>query len=291
MLRMNKAWIARMVGFLVISLAWSTVSAVTLQGIEFSSLPGDRTEIRMHFDAIPPTPNGYTIARPARIVLDLPGVVSALDEKHHNLGIGNARRVSVIGTKDRTRAIVNLTELVAYETDVKGNTLYLLVGSGIAAGEVAPRRMVSADEQRVSSASNSASISDVDFRRGSNGEGRVIFKISNPKVPVDVSSDGGKIRVEVRNTDLPSNLQRRLDVTDFATPVEIVDALQEGPHTVFTIVANGNYDYLAYQADGTMSIDVTPLTEQEAVARDDIFKFTGEKLSLNFQDIEVRSVL
>lgn len=291
MLRMNKAWIARTVGFLVISLAWSTVSAVTLQGIEFSSLPGDRTEIRMHFDAIPPTPNGYTIARPARIVLDLPGVVSALDEKHHNLGIGNARRVSVIGTKDRTRAIVNLTELVAYETDVKGNTLYLLVGSGIAAGEVAPRRMVSADEQRVSSASNSASISDVDFRRGSNGEGRVIFKISNPKVPVDVSSDGGKIRVEVRNTDLPSNLQRRLDVTDFATPVEIVDALQEGPHTVFTILANGNYDYLAYQADDTMSIDVTPLTEQEAEARDDIFKFTGEKLSLNFQDIEVRSVL
>jgi len=288
---MNKAWITRMVGFLVISLTWPTVWAVTLEEIEFSSLPGDRTEIRMHFDAIPPTPNGYTIAQPARIVLDLPGVVSVLDEKHHNLGIGNARRVSVIGTKDRTRAIVNLTELVAYETDVKGNTLYLLVGSGSAAGEVAPRRVVSADEQRVSSASNSASISDVDFRRGSNGEGRVIFKISNPKVPVDVSSDGGKIRVEVRNTRLPSNLQRRLDVTDFATPVQIVDALQEGPHTVFTIAANGNYDYLAYQADDTMSIDVTPLTEQEAEARDDIFKFTGEKLSLNFQDIEVRSVL
>jgi len=288
---MNKAWITRMVGFLVISLTWPTVWAVTLEEIEFSSLPGDRTEIRMHFDAIPPTPNGYTIAQPARIVLDLPGVVSVLDEKHHNLGIGNARRVSVIGTKDRTRAIVNLTELVAYETDVKGNTLYLLVGSGSAAGEVAPRRVVSADEQRVSSASNSASISDVDFRRGSNGEGRVIFKMSNPKVPVDVSSDGGKIRVEVRNTRLPSNLQRRLDVTDFATPVQIVDALQEGPHTVFTIAANGNYDYLAYQADDTMSIDVTPLTEQEAEARDDIFKFTGEKLSLNFQDIEVRSVL
>ena len=276
---------------MVISLTWPTVWAVTLEEIEFSSLPGDRTEIRMHFDAIPPTPNGYTIAQPARIVLDLPGVVSVLDEKHHNLGIGNARRVSVIGTKDRTRAIVNLTELVAYETDVKGNTLYLLVGSGSAAGEVAPRRVVSADEQRVSSASNSASISDVDFRRGSNGEGRVIFKMSNPKVPVDVSSDGGKIRVEVRNTRLPSNLQRRLDVTDFATPVQIVDALQEGPHTVFTIAANGNYDYLAYQADDTMSIDVTPLTEQEAEARDDIFKFTGEKLSLNFQDIEVRSVL
>ena len=291
MLRMNKAWITRMVGFLVISLTWPTVWAVTLEEIEFSSMPGDRTEIRMHFDAIPPTPNGYTIAQPARIVLDLPGVVSVLDEKHHNLGIGNARRVSVIGTKDRTRAIVNLTELVAYETDVKGNTLYLLVGSGSAAGEVAPRRVVSADEQRVSSASNSASISDVDFRRGSNGEGRVIFKMSNPKVPVDVSSDGGKIRVEVRNTRLPSNLQRRLDVTDFATPVQIVDALQEGPHTVFTIAANGNYDYLAYQADDTMSIDVTPLTEQEAEARDDIFKFTGEKLSLNFQDIEVRSVL
>ena len=289
MRKMCKAWTTMAIS--IVALAASSAWAVTMEKIEFSSLPGDRTEIRMEFDGAPPNPNGYTIEQPARIVLDLPGVVSGLEEKHHNLGIGNARRVSVISTKDRTRAIVNLTQLVAYETDVRGNTLYLMVGAGTPSGEPAPQRIASSDDQRPAPVGGNAVIKGVDFRRGKGGEGRVIFTLSNPKVPVNVSSDSGRIRVEVRNTTLPANLQRRLDVTDFATPVVIVDALQEGDHTVFTIAAEGNYDYLAYQADDTMSIDVTPLTEEEVEARQDIFKFTGEKLSLNFQDIEVRSVL
>lgn len=118
-----------------------------------------------------------------------------------------------------------------------------------------------------------------------------MIRLSNPKAPVDVTSKGGKIQVEVRNTDLPSDLRRRLDVTDFATPVQIVDAIQEGDHTIISVSATGNYDYLAYQADDMMSIDVTPLTDEEVAQRDDLFKYSGEKLSLNFQDIEVRSVL
>ncbi len=265
--------------------------AVTMENIDFSSLPGDRTEIRMEFDGTPPDPKGYTIEQPARIVLDLPGVTSGLDEKHHNLGIGNARRVSVVSTKDRTRAIVNLTQLVAYETEVRGNTLFLLVGAGGGSSAVADSSgEPSPGATRVASAGGS-SIEQVDFRRGEGGEGRIILTLSNPKVPINVSGDAGKIRVEVRNTALPKELQRRLDVTDFATPVQIVDALQEGDNTVFTIDATGNYDYLAYQADNTMSIDVTPVTQEELDQRDDVFKYTGEKLSLNFQDIEVRSVL
>jgi type IV pilus assembly protein PilQ len=134
-------------------------------------------------------------------------------------------------------------------------------------------------------------VTGVDFRRGAQGEGRVIVSLSDPKVPVDVAMEGGKIRVEIRNTRLPAELQRRLDVTDFATPVQIIDALQSGGHTTLTLSAAGNFDYLAYQADNTLSIDVTPLTEQQAAQRDDVFKYKGEKLSLNFQDIEVRSVL
>ena len=90
-----------------------------IESVEFSSLPGDKTEIRLHFDGAPPEPTGYTIEQPARIVLDMPGVASWLEEKHHDLGIGNARRVSIISTKDRTRTIVNLTELVNYETESK----------------------------------------------------------------------------------------------------------------------------------------------------------------------------
>ncbi|MDH3644328.1 MAG: type IV pilus secretin PilQ, partial [Gammaproteobacteria bacterium] len=249
-------------------------------------------EIRMTFDGTPPEPTGYTIEQPARIVLDMPGVVSALEEKHHNLGIGNARRVSVISTKDRTRAIVNLTELVGYETQVQGNTLFLTVGAGASAGVPTQQEFASADdtssEQR---ALSDSLVRSVDFRRGEAGEGRIIVELSNPKAPVNVVSDGGRIRIEVRNTQLPKELQRRLDVTDFATPVQIVDAIQEGADTTFTVTATGNYDYLAYQADNTLSINVNPLTEEEVDLRDDIFKYTGEKLSLNFQDIEVRSVL
>lgn len=266
--------------------------AANIDSVEFSSLPGDKTEIRLHFDGAPPEPTGYTIEQPARIVLDMPGVASSLEEKHHNLGIGNARRVSIISTKDRTRAIVNLTELVGYETEIEGNTLYLTVGGGTPQGVPSQQSFASADDTSVQETRMSESrIMGVDFRRSEEGDGRIVISLSNPKAPVNVSREGGKVKVQVRNTDLPDQLQRRLDVTDFSTPVQIVDALQEGDHTTFTITATGDYDYLAYQADNTLTVNVNALTAEEIEQREDVFKFSGEKLSLNFQDIEVRSVL
>ncbi|MEQ8486617.1 MAG: type IV pilus secretin PilQ family protein [Pseudomonadales bacterium] len=294
MLNMTNRWrrVARVTAGVVCGLMATTAWGASIESVEFSSLPGDKTEIRMKFDGTPPAPAGYTIERPARIVLDMPGVTSALQEKHHDLGIGNARRVSIISTKDRTRAIVNLTRLVAYETSVEGNTLYLLVGAGGATGVPSQTDFTSTDDRgNTSVVARDSRITSVDFRRGTQGEGRVIISLSDPKAPVNVTTQGGKIQVEVRNTALPTELRRRLDVTDFATPVQIVDAVQRGPHTVFMVDATGNYDYLAYQADNTLSIDVNPVTEEERARRDDAFKYTGEKLSLNFQDIEVRSVL
>lgn len=270
----------------------SSVWAAAIEDVTFSSLPGDKTEIRFEFDSAPPSPDGYTIEQPARIVLDMPGVVSNLSQKHHSLGIGNARRVSIVSTKDRTRAIVNLTTLVGYETTVEGNSLILLVGAdGNEAAASTPS--MTADERSavVRDKYAGSTISDIDFRRGDGGEGRILIKLSNPKAPVDVTSKGDRIQVEIRNTALPADLRRRLDVTDFATPVQIVDATQEGDHTIISVAASGNFDYLAYQADDMMSVDVTPLTEEEVAQRDDLFKYSGEKLSLNFQDIEVRSVL
>ena len=281
-------WFSVLLALVVAAPVWSAA----IEDIAFSSLPGDKTEIRLTFDGPPPEPTGYTIEQPARIVLDMPGVVSNLEEKHHDLGIGNARRVSVISTKDRTRAIVNLTQLVSYDTEIQGNTLYLVVGADGGVGVPAPQAFASADDVSSSDRQFADSrINNVDFRRGSDGEGLVVVELSNPKAPVNVTSDGGRIRVEVRNTTLPKELQRRLDVTDFATPVQIVDALQEGSDVTFTVSAAGDYDYLTYQADNTLSINVSPVTEEELDKRDDVFKFSGEKLSLNFQDIEVRSVL
>jgi type IV pilus assembly protein PilQ len=268
----------------------NATAAARLTGIEFSSLPGDRTEIRMAFDGTPPVPQGYTIDQPARIVLDMPGVVSSLVEKHHDLGAGNARKVSVLSTKDRTRAIVNLTRLVAYDTEVRGNTLYLLVG-GDGSGVPTPSKATDSSQYTSVEPVIGSQVEAVDFRRGKDGGGRVMIQLSNPKAPVNVESDGGKIRVEIRNTQLPPNLRRRLDVTDFATPVTMVDAVQQGDHVSITVAATGNYDYLSYQADNQLSVEVSQLTEEEVAKREDVFKFSGEKLSLNFQDIEVRSVL
>ena len=281
---------------LIAALSWlaaGSAIATTMESIEFSSLPGDKTEIRMKFDGAPPDPKGYTIESPARIALDLMDTKSALTTKYHSLGIGNAREVTVIEAKDRTRVIVNLTQLVPYETKTEGDTLFMYVGTGSSAQSMpSPQKYGDADVVKTEAApTRDSRVTDVDFRRGESGEGRIIVTLTDPKAPVDVSSEAGQIKIQIRNTQLPENLRRRLDVTDFATPVQLVDAVQSGPNITISIGAKGNYDYLAYQADQTLTVNVNPITDKEIAARDDVFKYKGEKLSLNFQDIEVRSVL
>ena len=289
-------WVQKfVVAFLLGLFASGSMAEVKMERIEFSSLPGDRVEIRMIFDGVPPVPTGYTIEQPARIALDLVGVVSRLDSKYHSLGGGNARSVTVIEAGDRTRVIVSMTELVGYSARVEGNSLYLLVGQ-----EQGPSMVTSAAKgimgtqasAPVAYESQFARIEEIDFRRGEAGEGRIIVKLSNPGIGVDVSSQGGKIRVEFTGTEIPEGLQRRLDVSDFATPVLIIDALPEADNTVLMIEPTGEFDYLAYQADDVFILEVKPITAGDRDGMvESAFRYRGEKLSLNFQDIEIRSVL
>lgn len=280
----------------VLSLIFSGFAfGVTMEDIEFSSLPGDKTEIRMIFDGAPPDPTGYTIEQPARIALDLSGVTSGLPAKHHPLGSGNARSVTVVEAGDRTRVIVSMGELVSYSSRVIGNSLYVLVGAeddGLVSDHSQETYTASASSPSTSQFDDEFPvIEEVDFRRGENGEGRVIVRLSDVGIGVDVTSEGGNIRVAFANTIIPERLQRRLDVTDFATPVKIVDALPEDSDTVMVIEPIGDYDYLAYQADNIFTLEVKTLTAADLEAADQAFRFRGEKLSLNFQDIEIRSVL
>lgn len=283
------------ISFVLSALLWSaTAHAVVMEEIEFSSLPGDKTEIRMVFDGMPPEPTGYTIEQPARIALDLNGVASGLDSKHHSLGGGNARSVTVVEAGDRTRVIVSMTELVAYSARVVGNSLYLLVGEdddGLVASSGSAAEVVVQPTSTQEYGDEFPIVEEIDFRRGEYGEGRVIVKLSDVGVGVDVTSEGGKIRVEFSNTIIPESLQRRLDVTDFATPVMMVDSLPEDGNTVMLVEPSGDYDYLAYQADNIFTLEVKPLTAADLDSADQAFRFRGEKLSLNFQDIEIRSVL
>lgn len=286
-------------GMLFPALGFSAV----VQNIEFASLPGDQTEIKVSFDEAPPLPRGYTIERPARIALDLDGVTSALSQKHHNLGSGNTRGVTVMETAGRTRMIINLAQLVSYETEVVGNDLIIRVGKDAKDAMLARKtdRDVTFDSH--SDATNTSakgkslrpkvqSLTDIDFRRGVDGEGQVVVTLSDPTASVDLREESGKIIVEFVNVQLPEQLRRRIDVTDFATAVNRIDAMVEDGNAKLVINPNANYEYLAYQADNTFTVSVKQISKVEQDQRNrDKFLYTGEKLSLNFQDIEVRSVL
>lgn len=281
---------------LLVCLAPSLLWAQSLEDIKFSSLPGERFEVRMAFEGTPPDPQGYTIEQPARIVLDFPGVVSGLEERRFPLSFDNSSSALVLSSDGRTRLIVNLTELTTYQGRVEGNNYVLEVGAA-QGGYVAEASQTSAAEpsysqERETPARDSrARVTNIDFRRGEEGEGRVIINLSDDNVSADVASTGEGVRLSLANVWLPEELRRRLDVVDFATPVNLVSATHDERGTTINVAASGEYDYMAYQADNEYVISVKPLTEREIEARSQEFAYTGKKLSLNFQDIEVRSVL
>ncbi len=263
--------------------------AAAIDGIDFNSLPGDKVEIRLDFDEAPPLPKSYTIDQPARIALDLPGVESNLDQKKHTLDFSNAQSVMVLEASGRTRVIVNLVEMTGYETRVEGNSLYVVLGDEGARDYLKPTR-ADIDSQFVASSAGNQ-ITAIDFQRGEEGEGKLLLTLADPAVDVDVSKQGRNIAVNFSGVNIPANLQRRYDVVDFATPVTSISADERDGEATLLIQPTGDYDYLAYQMDETYVVSVRPLAEEEIEARKSEFMYTGEKLSLNFQDIEVRAVL
>ena len=264
--------------------------ASDLVDIKFTALPGDVTRMELIFDGTPPEAGGYTIEKPARISLDLPGVNSKLKTKYHKIGFGNARTATVVNAKDRARVIVSLGELVPYSIESSNDRLFVSMGKAIDAPEK-PQTQIASRGNGENNAARST-IMNVDFRRGEQDDGQVQILLSNPKANVDIQQQGKKIIVTLKDTVLPENMRRRLDVVDFSTPVKFVDANMEGTNTVIYIEPEGQYDYLAYQADGLLSVNVKPITkaEKEKLAKSE-FPYTGEKLSLNFQNIDVRAVL
>ena len=272
--------------------------AASLNSVDVAALPGDRVELKLTFDEPVSAPRGYTIEQPARIALDLPGVSNRSGSKNREIGMGNARSLTVVEAKDRTRLIVNLTNLAPYTTRVDGNNLFVVVGDGPASSvsavsASAPATPVAvAPAPAVRAVTGVRSVSDIDFQRGEQGEGNIVISLSDPRISPDVQEQGGKIRIDFPKTQLPESLRVRLDVKDFATPVQFVNASASADRASIVVEPTGLYDYLVYQADNKLTISVKPLTEEDAVRRNaDRFTYTGEKLSLNFQDIDVRSVL
>jgi type IV pilus assembly protein PilQ len=272
----------------------ASIMAANLQDLNVAALPGDRVELKLTFDEPVLAPRGYTIEQPARIALDLPGVSNKLGLKNRELGVGNARSVTIVEAKDRTRMIINLTNLAAYQTRVEGNDLFVVVGGTAQAQPVASSQPVlSPAEAPIKKFTPQVrEISAIDFQRGELGEGNVVITLSDAAVAPDIQDQGGKIRLDFAKTNLPEKLRLKLDVKDFATPVQFVSATGGADKASVVIEPTGVYDYLAYQADNKLTISIKPLTQVEAEKRQaESFAYSGERLSLNFQDIDVRSVL
>ncbi|MBX8574370.1 type IV pilus secretin PilQ [Pseudomonas cichorii] len=279
------------------------LQAANLKTLDVAALPGDRIELKLSFDSPVPAPRGYTTEQPARIALDLPGVTSQLATKSRDLGAGNARSVVVVQAQDRTRVIINMTTLSPYSSRVEGNNLFVVVGQGAAAAQSSqPSTAMGTPRVAVPAPAPSAArpyvpagvkaIRNIDFQRGELGEGNVVIDLSSPGISPDIQEQGGKIRVDFAKTQLPEPLRVRLDVKDFATPVQFVSATTSGDKASISIEPSGAFDYSAYQTENKLTISVRPLTNEDLDRRAaDKPVYTGEKLSLNFQDIDVRSVL
>ncbi|SNS34046.1 type IV pilus assembly protein PilQ [Pseudomonas segetis] len=292
-LRMNSSLTRLSISLLGVLLS-PVLLAANLEALDVAALPGDRVELKMSFDEPVAAPRGYTIEQPARIALDLPGVSNKLGTKNRELGVGNARSVTVVEAKDRTRLIINLSDLAPYSTRVEGNNLFVLVGAGAATASAAPAQAATTYKKprTRSYVAQTKAISNIDFQRGDQGEGNVVITLSDPSVSPDIQEQGGKIRLDFAKTQLPEALRVRLDVKDFATPVQFVSATGSADKASIVIEPTGFYDYLAFQTDNKLTLSIKPLTKDDAEKRKtERFAYSGEKLSLNFQDIDVRSVL
>ncbi|PYC23643.1 type IV pilus secretin PilQ [Aquipseudomonas alcaligenes] len=288
---MNRALSCLGVSFFLAGFAPSLLAA-NLQGLDVAALPGDKIELKLSFDEPVPAPRGYTIEQPARIALDMPGVSSKLGEKNRELGVGNARSVTVVEAQNRTRLIINLSTLVPYSTRSEGSNVFVVVGASSASQAASASAAPAPVAKPLVQMPAGRAIRAIDFQRGEAGEGNVVIELSDPSVNPDIQEQGGKIRLEFLKTQLPEALRARLDVKDFATPVQFVTAASQGDRVSISIEPTGLYDYLAFQTDNKLTVSIKPLSADDVEKRKaERFAYTGEKLSLNFQDIDVRSVL
>ena len=268
-----------------------------LQDIQVQSLSGQRIELKLIMTDTAPEPLAFTIENPARIALDLPGTTLGLSQRRRDVNQGPLDTILTAEANGRTRVVLNLDLMVPYETSRSGNTVTVLLGDGddYDAGSTQFASSPSSASSTPSyAAAGARSITNVDFRRTRDGGGRVIVSLTDPATPVDIRQEGARVVAIFKDTALPAELMRRLDVMDFATPVSTVDTLKTNLDTRIVISADGKYDQLAYQSDNEFSIEINPVPDQIEEASSlysESKEYEGQRLTLNFQDIETRAVL
>jgi len=276
--------LAGVLGMLAGTTAWAA-DQPALQAIEVQPLPGQQLQLTLRLSGPAPQPLSFTIDNPARISFDLPNTTLALPSRRIDVHASGLDTILAAETKDRTRLVLNLDKLVPYDTRVDGSNIIVMLGGSAA--------RVSAGAAPAAAASGGSGVRElrsIDFRRGTDGAGRVIVKLSDPHIHVNLHQVGNQVVVDFSDASVPANLTRRYDATDYGTPISGFDVTRVGNGSRIAITASGDYEQLAYQSDDQYVVEVAP-RRKVANAPEERPVYTGERLTLNFQDIETRAVL
>jgi type IV pilus assembly protein PilQ len=277
------------VALAAVSFTARAADPVQLTSVDVQTLSGQQVQLKLHMSGPAPEPLPFTIDKPARIAFDLPNTTLALASRRFDVRSGGVDTVLAAEANGRARLVVNVDSLMPYTTKVDGNDIIVTLGQqpGADVGKPAAAR---AAASATASNPGERAIRTIDFRRGSDGTGRVIVQLTDPRTPVNVRQEGQQIVVDFAGTAMPKNLMRRYDVMDFATPVQTVDAVRVDGSSRLVISSQGDFEQLAYQSDNQYTVEIKPSTKRTAGAEEKK-EYTGERLTLNFQDIDVRSVL
>ncbi len=285
---MNKA-IRSACGFVLwlVAVGVAFAQANSIEGFDVVQQAG-KTVVRITTkEPLRSVPPNFAVASPARIAFDFPNTVNALGRSNQDIGQGDLRSMNVVQGTDRTRLVLNLRRPVAHEATLEGNSVVITLAEPVVTQTAPGGQIAHFAEGR---AEGQHAIRDVDFRRGRAGEGRVVVDLSDTTTGIDIRQQGQNIVVEFLKTTLPDTLRRRLDVVDFATPVNTISTFQQGENVRMVIEPKGQWEHNAYQSDTQFVVEVKPVTPDPSRAAQR-GRYTGEKLSLNFQNVEVRAVL
>ena len=279
--------------FIVTGLLCAQTQAATQNSITTltaSSAGGGATIIKVDLtQPLTNPPVGFTINTPPRIAFDFPNTANGLGKSAQDFIEGDLRSANIVQAGSRTRLVVNLNQMLTYDTRIEGNSL-LITLHGKPAGLAAINTTSRFAEAKQDSQKHS--LRDIDFRRGKNGEGRIQVDLSDPDIGIDIRQQGATLIVDFLKSSLPNNLQRKMDVADFATPVQGVDTFAQGDHVRMVIEPRGLWEHAAYQTDNKFIIEVKPVVEDpNKLVKGKLPGYAGEKLTLNFQKIDVREAL
>ncbi|MFW1800493.1 type IV pilus secretin PilQ [Acinetobacter nematophilus] len=269
-----------------VAIAITQVAAAqtTMTNIVPMKIPGQGTEIRVMFNGLPPQPQAYQLDNPSRLILDFDNAKQNIGQTSIPVSSDEASTVDVAADDQRSRLTVNLKNSGAFTTRVEGNTFILKINNANQAPSLPSYVSPVVNKQN-------QGIADIGFQRGNAGEGQVIVSLSGANTPVDVQQQGSKVVIRTLGNKIPAHLLRRLNVNDFATPVSSVDAYNDGSNGVITIQSSGSYEYMAFQAENKLTVSLKRPPENKLARPNASQSYTGKKISLDFQDIEVRRVL